>query len=293
MGRSVKEKSDCRGGGVTRRNGNCTNPGPDGLPVQCVGVWSTDKHHYLRQYINATRAVRAKFLAPKGRGGAAFIDIFAGPGMLRVRDTGEIREGSPLIAFNHREAPFSRLVFCDKDPDNVAALQMRTAGDAGRVKVILGDSNMKVDDIAAEIPDRGFNIALVDPYALSALKFTTLERLAKFERMDLIVHFPTGDIKRNLDQNANTKRCLTEALGTSSWTKTLKSLTDVAQLIELFKAQLMSLGYGSEAVRSEPIKNNQNLTLYYLVYASKSSRGDAIWQSITKNEPSGQRGMPW
>ncbi len=34
-----------------------------------------------------------------------------------------------------------------------------------------------------------------------------------------------------------------------------------------------------------------NLPLYYLVYASKSERGDKIWQSITKNKPSGQRGL--
>lgn len=70
-------------------------------------------------------------------------------------------------------------------------------------------------------------------------------------------------------------------------------MTDVGRLIDVFKTQLCTLGYGSKAVRSEPIKNNQGVTLYYLVYASKSERGDAIWRSITKNKPSGQRGMGW
>ncbi|MBI3201456.1 MAG: three-Cys-motif partner protein TcmP, partial [Myxococcales bacterium] len=262
-------------------------------PVQCVGIWATDKHHYLRQYIEATRAVRAKYLEPKGHGGAAFIDLFAGPGMVRVRDNGEIRPGSPLIALQHREAAFSKLVLADRDPANVAALQARTTSDVARVKIIPGDSNANIDQIASQIPEYGLNIALVDPYALSALKFSSLERLAQFSRMDLIVHFPTADIKRNVRQNENTRQWLTEALGTSRWLKEMTSMIDVGRLIELFKEQLSSLGYGSKAVRSEPIKNNKNLPLYYLVYASKNPRGDAIWQSITKNKPTGQTGMGW
>jgi three-Cys-motif partner protein len=289
----MSTKAKCKAGGPKLDNGNCTNPGPDGLPVQCVGVWATDKHHYLRQYISATRAVRAKYLEPQGHGGAAFIDIFAGPGKVRVRDTGEIRDGSPLIALQHRDAPFSKLIFCDHEADNVNALGVRTASDAARVKIIQGDSNTRIDEVVSEIPEYGLNIALVDPYALSALKFTTLEALAKFVRMDLIVHFPTADIKRNLEQNENTKQWLTEALGTPWWAEGIASTTDVGHLIEVFKRQLATLGYKSTEVRSEPIKNNKKLTLYYLVYASKNERGDAIWQSITKNKPSGQQGMGW
>jgi hypothetical protein len=68
---------------------NCPHAAPDGLPVQCVGIWAEDKHHYLQQYFEATWAVRKKFLPPDGRGGACFVDLFAGPGRVRVRDTGD------------------------------------------------------------------------------------------------------------------------------------------------------------------------------------------------------------
>jgi hypothetical protein len=84
----MSSRSGCKDGGETLENGNCTNPGPDGLAVQCVGQWAADKYYYLRQYIAATKAVRGGFIAPKGNGGAAFIDLFAGPGRVRVRDTG-------------------------------------------------------------------------------------------------------------------------------------------------------------------------------------------------------------
>src|SRR5882762_5998726 len=56
----MQNSERCAKGGPKKANGNCTNPDPDdGLPVQCVGPWTKDKHHYLRQYIEATRAVRA------------------------------------------------------------------------------------------------------------------------------------------------------------------------------------------------------------------------------------------
>lgn len=287
----MSTKSECKQGGETLANGNCTVPAPDGLPVQCVGAWAADKHYYLRQYIEATRAVRTGYLPPKGRGGAAFIDLFSGPGKARERETGTIQDGSPLVALEHTAAPFNRLVFCDMEADNLRALRQRTSSDAERVVIVPGDCNEKIDTIASHVPEHGLNVALIDPFSLRALKFATIERLASFKRMDLIVHFPTADIKRNLGQNESTRQALNEALGTTEWGEKISSSTDVGTLIDVFKAQLSRLGYLSQQVRSQPIKNSQNVPLYYLVYASKSDRGDKIWQSITKNTPSGQRGF--
>jgi len=76
----------------------------DGLPVLDVGPWTAEKHDYLRRYITATKAARARFLPPAGPGGAAFIDLFGGPGRAQVRGHKEIIDGSPLIAARHRDA---------------------------------------------------------------------------------------------------------------------------------------------------------------------------------------------
>ena len=287
----MSTKPECKLGGETLANGNCTVPGPDGLPVQCVGAWAADKHYYLQKYIEATRAVRAKYLPPNGSGGAAFIDLFAGPGKARERKTGVIQKGSAMVALEHAAAPFNRMVFCDKDPDNLRALRERTSSDAERVVIVEGDCNETIETVASHVPEYGLNVALIDPFNLSVLKFVTIARLASFKRMDLIVHFPTADIKRNLGQNESTRHALNEALGTTEWGQKITSSTDVGTLIEVFKAQLSSLGYLSQQVRSQPVKNNQNATLYYLVYASKNDRGDKIWQSITKNTPTGQVGF--
>ena len=75
-------RENCHCGQPQQSNGNCPVCREDDLPLQCIGRWSTEKHHYLRNYIHATRAVRGRF----SRGGTAFVDVFAGPGRAKVVD---------------------------------------------------------------------------------------------------------------------------------------------------------------------------------------------------------------
>jgi transposase-like protein len=104
--------------------------------------------------------------------------------------------GSPLIALEHLEAPFSKVILCDLDEENVQTLRARTARFGDRARVFPGDCNKVVDQIVADIPPYGFNIALLDPFGVDQLQFETIDRLAAIKRMDLILHFPTMDMKR-------------------------------------------------------------------------------------------------
>ena len=268
--------------------GNCrAGDAPDGLPIQCVGRWSMHKHYYLAQYIEATREVRSRFLEPRGRGGAAFIDLFAGPGLACDRHTGDIIDGSPLIALGHTAAPFSRLIFCEIDPDNVRALTERTADDAERVRIVPGDCNETITDIIELIPEYGLNIALIDPFAPRALRWDTIRALARVTRMDFIIHFPTGPIKRNFGRGTSDRR-IDEMVGTDAWRADVRGARDVSKLIDHLRSSLVALGYTHEQVRSLQIMNSRNLPIYHLVYASRHNRGNAIWQSIARRTPDGQ-----
>lgn len=268
-------------------NGNCTHPSDDGHPIQCVGAWVDEKHTYVRRYVDATRAARAAFLGP-GKGGAAFVDLFAGPGRARVRETGHFVKGSPFIALDHQEAPFSRLILCDLAAINVAALRTRTKSYEDRVCVVEGDCNLVIDDIVRLVPPYGLNIALVDPYALSQLSFATLRKLVQLSRMDLVIHFPTGDIKRNFHQNAEH---LDRFLGTPSWRSSVKSASQAHKLIDVLRAQLVTLGYTGEPVRDIAVDNRKHTVMYHLVFASKNRLGDKIWKSVTNTTPGGQMGF--
>lgn len=282
----------CRGGGPTKPNGNCTNPGPDGLVVQCVGVWAKEKHDYVRRYIEATHAARQKYLAPRGRGGSAFIDLFAGPGSARIRSSGEIIDGSPLFAAKHSAAPFTRLICADKEPENIAALDARLKAVSRPADAFCGDCNDAIDDIVRCVPRYGLNLALVDPYALAPLSFETLRKLAAIKRMDLIVHFPTMDVKRNFKRNfADAAAYITRFLGTDRWKSLVTGPRDAVKLIIVLYEQLAQFGYTQGHVRTAEIRTKGRV-LYHLVFATKAKLGDKIWQSILRTDVRGQRSLP-
>jgi three-Cys-motif partner protein len=252
--------------------------------VQVIGEWAEEqKHAILRKFIEATRKVRRKYLPPLGPGGAAYLDLFAGPGRARVRETGAIVDGSPLIAAKNTAAPFSRLIFCDLDAANVAALRKRAEGDS-RVLIIEGDCNKEIDRIVAEVPRYGLNLAFIDPYGLDALDFAIIEKLARSsDRMDLLIHYPTGAMKRNLGRagtRALTKAKMTKALGTGVTAARPREV--VREIDATLRKNLVSLGYTGKKLRSVPVENSKGVTMYHLVYASKHPLGDDIWESITR-----------
>jgi len=272
-------------GGETKANGNCTLPAPDDeLAVQCVGPWSSEKHDIVRRYLTASGGPRSLYLPP-APGGAAFVDLFAGPGRARIRTTGELENGSPLLAQNQAVA-FTRLVLCDIDAENTAALRARVPS----AYVVEGDCNELIADVVAEIPELGLNVALIDPYRLQELRFETISALARFKRMDLILFFPIGEIRRNLEQNPDTyKELLNRALGTEEWQPMVKRPSDALRLVDVFKSQLQKhFGYTTVQARTVPMKNEKNVSLYHLIFASKHPTGDAIWDSITSRTPGGQ-----
>ena len=138
-------------------------------------------------------------------------------------------------------------------------------------------------------------MALVDPYKLEAFRFETIARLASFKHMDLVVYFPIGEIKRNLQQHRGTYTALLDqALGTDKWRPLVEKKGDVMKLIGLFKEQLQDrFGYTPGNVRTTAIRIENNVPLYHLVFASKHPRGDAIWNSINKRTPAGQGWLPY
>ncbi len=259
----------------------------DGLPIERIGEWAEErKHHILRDYIDATRKVRKKYIAPLGIGGAAYIDLFAGPGRALVRSTGAIVDGSPLIALRP-VALFTKLIFCDLNPDYVSALRTRTSRDSSRVAIVEGDCNKEIDRIVAEIPRYGLNLAFIDPYGLKSLSFATIEKLARSgDRMDLLIHYPTGAMKRNIAKAATgdlTKARMAKALGggvTAAWPR------DVVREIDKLRKNLAKLGYTGKKLRTVGVLNSKGVVMYHLVYASRDPLGDGIWQSITR--PKGQ-----
>jgi three-Cys-motif partner protein len=220
-------------------------------------------------------------------GGAAYIDLFAGPGRSKIDTNGDVIDGSPLVAASHEKAPFTKLILCDLEPENIAALESRLAPHRDRVTLIGGSCIENIDRVVQAIPPYGLNLALVDPFGPKCLRWSILEKLGQMKRMDLLIHFPTGAIKRNLQHEPD----FDEMVGTADWRKDVHSVHDVHKLVMHLRRSLERLGYTGKHVREIPIKNSKGTIMYHLVSATKRPLGDDIWSSVVKMDARGQRNL--
>src|SRR5882757_9439379 len=130
----------------------------DGLIVGEVGPWAEEKHDRLRRYIQAARGARAKFLAPAGRGGATYIELYSGAGRSLVTGTNQIIDGSAVVAFRAGQAsghPFSEMHLSDLEAQNSSALAQRIKALGGAPTTYVGDANVVVDQVMTAINPYG------------------------------------------------------------------------------------------------------------------------------------------
>jgi three-Cys-motif partner protein len=293
----------CKRGRCKDSAGNCATIGSDGLPVQCVGPWVEDKYFFLERYLTASGEARKKFAE---KGNAVFLDLFSGPGRCTIENEDREIDGGGLRAFKGVTVPFNEYYYFDISKANVEALRRRL--DSTICHVECGDSNELVHMLVPDLLQKSYryHFAFVDPFGPDGLKFTTLRELAKLNRMDMLIHFPIGAIKRNLNTWVKgSSTILDDFLGTNSWRQKIKDLhTDkiFKTLVDVFTEQLKSIGYPDEGLKmasseagfyaglpTVPIRNTKNVKLYVLILASKHALAQKIWTSIIKISPNGQK----
>jgi len=294
----------CQKDGCIDNVGNCILPGTDNLPVQCAGRWVEDKYYFLEKYLNASCEARRKF---SDRGNAVFIDLFSGPGKCIVRNEQREIDSGGIRALAREEAKFNELFYFDICVDNVNALNKRIDKKHNR-HICQGDSNLLVDGLVDHLLKKKYryHFAFVDPFGPDGLKFETIGKLAKLQRMDLLIHFPIGAIKRNLNNWTNAKKTiLDEFMGTNEWRENIPKLSKgmmFKHLLDIYIKQLKKIGYPDEGLRmapsdksiydglaTVPVKNTKEVELYVLILASKHKLGQKIWNSVIKINPAGQK----
>ena len=277
--------------------------GSDGLPIRCVGPWAKDKYFYLKRYFEIfTSAMKDKW-----KGELYYIDLFAGCGRCRVRETCEEIDGSALVSLSVKYL-FKKYFMVELDSDAVNALNKRVEKTPykDRVKIIQGDCNENIDKIMAQIPERSLSLAVVDPTGLH-IKLNTLERLTKDRRIDLVITFPEGmDIKRNLSKYfKQSHSILDDYIGDKGWRQLFpKDIRDInhltsthieERLVEFYRKNLSKLGYGEIKSGDEILirSSQKHLPLYYLLFVSKHPLGHTFWNKISKISPTGQIKLPF
>jgi three-Cys-motif partner protein len=261
----------------------------DGLHTPEVGDWAEHKYRLIAYYAEMfSTSMKQKWDS------RAYIDLFAGAGRGRVRDTARILETSALLALGVPD-PFDRYVFCDLDPACTDALQRRCDreyGDTRRVNYLTGDSNELVQeilDLMREQRQRGslLSFCVADPCKMANLKFSTIEQLSTLYA-DFLVLIPSYmDAHRNEGaymSSGNTT--VEEFLGDPDWrTKRAASAGDFgAFIVDQFGQAMKRLGFiyngpGEEVPIYLPGKN---FKLYHLAFYSKNELGMKFWRAARK-----------
>ena len=227
-----------------------------------VGEWSKNKlkilSDYLPVYLQATtRAIER-----------IYIDGFAGPGLNRVKSSGEEIPGSPLVALDAKSkngTRFDRLYFIERDTHAASELRNLVANrrEEGKAQVIEGDVNVELPKLMAGLPKRSPTFVFLDTEGIEP-RWTTIEALAGWQT-ELLINFPLGmSINRNPDSSK-----VTAYFGTNRWRELWNSPGRTRALLQLYKERLAELGYRHTTEDNRLIKTSGGRRLYYLVFVSK------------------------
>lgn len=259
--------------------------GSDSLPALEAGWWAEDKHFALNYFMDIFNG-GMKNLWPQ----RAYIDLFSGPGRCHIRDTLEETDGSPLLALK-QDPPFTHYFFNDIDPSFIEALKTRSSGLQSNINYYSKDCNEVVEEIRNDYPSGALGLAFIDPWNW-AISFDSVYRLTENRRIDLIIIFHTGSIKRNA---THVLAKLDAFIGDSVWrTKYLDSLKRGERrgsriILDHYEQRLKDIaGYNFVDDRAL-VTISTGLPLYHLVYASRNPTGADFWNKSIRRKRSGQR----
>ncbi len=255
----------------------------DKLRRAIIGSWAPEKHLRLRKYVDITRAVRGKF-----GGNATYIDLYCGPGRARIRESGEVVDGSAIVAAMEarKRNPYKEIVIGDLDPINVEACQARLAQIEGTsVRAYAGTAEEVAEQVLPTLHPTGFNLAFLDPFNIEALPFSVIQTLARAQRMDLLIHVSIMDLQRNVRAMATSGKLDAFAPG---WRGSVNPAATNSALVmgvfEHWRGLLKGLGY-IVSTNIERVRGNRNQPLYWLVLASKHDLADKLWAEVSHVEP--------
>lgn len=271
----------------------------DGLVTPVVGDWAEEKYQLAKCYASIfATSMKNKWEC------LVYVDLYAGAGRSRlVHAGGKIVPATPLLVLDVPH-PFTKYIFCELDSSKLNALKQRVATGypARDVQFVAGDSNERIDDIAALIPSysktyRVLTFCFVDPYNLGSLSFQTLVRLARDRRVDFLVLIASGmDANRNRELYLRPEStAVSSFVGSDAWrAEWPKSKLPFGDFVaDQFGESMRGLGYeyegltGLQLVRS----TEKNLALYHLGVFSKHPLGAEFWQKCRQSTKA-QRSFP-
>jgi three-Cys-motif partner protein len=251
-----------------------------------IGIWSEVKLAIIKDYASAYATILDKTRRDKIPSLRwLYIDAYAGPGVHLSRATGEMVEGSPLIALK-TTPPFSEYHFIDSEERRAAQLR-KLAGDRKDVFIHCGDCNkilLKEVFPRAKYENYRRALCLLDPYNIN-LTWEVIESAGKTGSVEVFLNLMIMDINRNAmrknpDKSIESKIAqLTRLWGDGSWKDAGYDTTgnlfgepekvSNATFAEAFRERLQKKAGFKYVPKPMPMKTKNNSIIYYLYFASQ------------------------
>jgi three-Cys-motif partner protein len=250
-----------------------------------IGAWSRRKHAILQEYSRAYGRIMSNAKRSVLRFEWDYVDGFAGAGLCREKETGEIVKGSALNSLEI-EPPFSRFVFVELDPERYRTLRSQTIH-VKEAECINGDANVVLPrDVVPRYEFKKYRRALVllDPYQHKHLKWNTIRAIGESGTMDLLLHFPTmpmnrGALRRDGEVPPEEATAMAGFWGNDDWRAAAYVARDglfsdvgpeKATDLEFAAAfcERLKIGAGFHGTSPPiPMLNSNGATMYYLIFA--------------------------
>jgi three-Cys-motif partner protein len=257
----------------------------DGLIIPEIGKWGERKYKLVGNYCEIfSTGMKNKW------GTLVYIDLFAGSGYAKVKDTNRILKSSALIALAVTRK-FDKYIFCEESEEKLSALKTRAEREYPEAKIeyILGDSNKNIDKIITLIPKSNcLRFCFVDPFSLN-LKFETIERLSKIGKIDFLILLAlVMDANRNFVyyiKKNSTK--IDDFIKDPNWREPfengrLNSFEFIKFLSDKYDLNMKTLGFVEPVEKHRVQIDNKNIPLYYLAFYSKDPRGNDFFKKVEK-----------
>lgn len=257
---------------------------------------TTAKHHILRYYLSEWFPILGSAYRT-----LRFIDGFAGPGEY---EGGE--PGSPIIALRtiERHARFRHLaeagnkvdfIFVEKDQDYSENLRGRvhervwpkaftTRVEHGEFEEVV---TRLVDDVSRANPMPP-TLAFIDPFGPAGFSMALLERLASFDRMEVLINLNYNEFVQWILPDTSKHVTANRLYGGPRWRPALDMIGRERSrfLVQEYEAALGEIGW---RCTSFEMVNIQNQTAYHLVFGTRSPKGmRAMKQAMRTASPTGE-----
>jgi three-Cys-motif partner protein len=264
-----------------------------------IGIWSEVKLAIIKEYASAYAKIldaarRDKIPSLKW----LYIDAFAGPGVHLSKTTGEVVEGSPLIALN-TVPPFSEYHFIDDDPERAEQLR-DIAGPRKDVHIYSADCNdilLKEVFPRARFDDYHRALCLLDPYNIN-LRWEVIETAGQMGSVEIFLNFMIMDINRNALRKNPDKALqskidqLTLLWGDETWKAVAYDSSgnlfgnpekvSNERFEEAWRERLKRKAGFKFVSEPMPMKTKTNSIIYYLYFASQKPAASGIVDDIFK-----------